>query len=90
LVICIPTPRRDHCQDEAATLANQFVISSGITLADGLRDMSEIELDRTTATRLEIDEQQPFRSPQHVPRMRLAMQQLLRCGSRVNPAAAAP
>jgi catechol 2,3-dioxygenase-like lactoylglutathione lyase family enzyme len=82
--------RRDHRQDEAPALPNQFVISSGISLANGLRDMSEIELDRATATRLEINEQQPFRGPQYVPWVWLAVQQLLARGLLLDPAVATP
>ena len=77
LVIGIPAPRRDHRQDEASALLNQFAIRSGVGLADGLRDVCEIELDRPAATRLEIDEQQPCRSAQDVPWVWFAMQQLL-------------
>ena len=76
LVVGIPTQRRNHRQDEAATLPNQFAINSGIGLANGLRYMSEIELDRATTTRLEIDKQQPSRSRQQIRWVRLAMQQL--------------
>jgi hypothetical protein len=77
LVIQIPTPRRHHRQHEAATLLNQFAVSSGISPANGLRDMGEIELDGATTTRLEVNEQHTVRSVQHVPWVRLAMQQLL-------------
>ncbi len=48
-----------------------------MSLADGLRYMSEIKLDGATTTRLKVDEQQPFRSSQHVSWVRFAMQQLL-------------
>src|SRR4029453_18886582 len=39
--------------------------------------MGEVELDRPTATRLEVDEPQPALRAEHVARMRLAVEQLL-------------
>ena len=52
--------------------------------------MSEIELNRATTTRLKIYEQQPFGSCEEVSRMRLSMQELLRRGSLLKAATAAP
>jgi DNA-binding GntR family transcriptional regulator len=73
LVIWIPAPRSDHCQNESAALAKQFLIRAGIALAYVFRHMSEVELDRPTATRLEIDEQRPALRVEQVARVRLAM-----------------
>ena len=39
--------------------------------------MGEVELDRSAATRLKVDKQQPVLRAEHVARMRLAVQQLL-------------
>jgi len=43
--------------------------------------MSEVELDRPTATRLEIDEQRPAPRVEQVARVWLSMQQLLGGGA---------
>ena len=73
----IPAPRGDHCQNEEAARAKQFLVSAGIALADLFRRMSEVELDRPTATRLEIYEQRPALRVEQVARVWLSMQQLL-------------
>ena len=73
----IPAPRGDHCQNEQAARAKQFLISAGIALAHLFRHMSEVELDRPTATRLEIYEQRPALRVEQVARMWLSVQQLL-------------
>jgi hypothetical protein len=39
--------------------------------------MGEVELNGTAATRLEVDKQQPARGAEHVPWVRLTVQQLL-------------
>ena len=57
LVARIPAPRGDHGKNKDPALTEQFFISVRITLADLFGDMSEVELDGPTATRLEIDEQ---------------------------------
>jgi hypothetical protein len=77
LVVTIPAPRGDHCQNEEAARAKQFLIRAGIALADLFRHMSEVELDRPTATRLEIYEQGPAPRVEQVARVWLAMHQLL-------------
>jgi hypothetical protein len=53
------------------------MINSRIVPADFFGCMSEVELDRSTATRLEIYKQQPVLCSEHVARMRLTVQQLL-------------
>ena len=55
----------------------QLLISAGIALADLFRHMSEVELNRPTATRLEIDEQRPTLRVEQDARVWLSMQQLL-------------
>ena len=47
--------------------------------------MGEVELDRSTATGLEIYEQQPVLRGEHVARVRLAVQQLLGTATLANP-----
>ena len=53
------------------------MIGARIALAYRIGRMSDIELDRPPATRLEVCEQQPVPGPEQVARVRLAVQQLL-------------
>ena len=76
-VAIIEAPRCDHPENQPTALAEQFLIHPGISVADDVRDMGEIEFDRAPATRLEVDEQQPLRGAQHVARVWLAVQELL-------------
>src|SRR6185437_9007787 len=55
LVASIPAPGGDHRQHEDPALAQQVVIDPRIVRADRFRGMGEVEFDRPTATRLEID-----------------------------------
>jgi hypothetical protein len=57
------------------------LVSAGIALADLFRHMSEVELDRSAATRLEIYEQRPALRVEQVARVWLSMQQLLARGA---------
>jgi hypothetical protein len=77
LVVSIPAPRCDHRMHEDPALAKKVLISSRIVLADFFGRMGEVELDRPTATRLEVYEQQPVLRAEHVAWVRLAVQQLL-------------
>ena len=77
LVASIPAPRGDHRQHEDPALAQQVLIDARIVLADFFGRMGEVEFDRPTATRLEVDEQRPVLRGEHVARVRLAVQQLL-------------
>jgi len=77
LVARIPAPGSNHGQNEDSTLTEQFFISVRTVLAHILVDMGKVELDGPTATRLEIDEQQSELRPEHVVRVRLAVQKLL-------------
>ncbi len=52
------------------------MIGPRIALAYLIGHMSDIELDRPPATRLEVYEQQPVLGPEQVARVRLAVQQL--------------
>jgi len=72
LVARIPAPGGDHGKNKGSALAQQVLISVGIALAHIFGDMSEVELDRSTATRLEIDEQQSGLRAEHVAWVRLA------------------
>ena len=77
MVVSIPTPRCDHRKHEDPALAKQVLIDSRIVLADFFGGMGEVELDRPTATRLEIYEQRPALRVEQVARVWLSMQELL-------------
>src|SRR5205807_9840293 len=52
--------------------------------------MSDVELDRSTATRLKVYKQEPSLRVKQVARMRLAVQQLLGCSPMADQAPQAP
>jgi len=81
LVVEIGAPGGDHGQNDEAARAKQFLISVGIALADLVRHMSEVELDRPTAARLEIYEQRSAVRVEQVARVWLSVQQLLGGGA---------
>jgi hypothetical protein len=53
------------------------LISAWVLRADLLRHMGDVELDRPTATSLQVREQQPVLRPEQIARVRLAVEQLL-------------
>ena len=77
LVIPIPAPGGDHGKNKGPALAQQVLIRAGIALAHIVGDMGEVEFDRSTAARLEVDEQQSGLRAEHVAGMRFAVEQLL-------------
>jgi hypothetical protein len=77
LVVSIPAPRRDHRKHQDPALAEQLTVNVRIPLADILGDMGEIEFDRPTAARLEVDEQRAGFRVEQVAWVRFAVQQLL-------------
>jgi len=77
LVLSIPTPRCHHRKHQDPALAEQFLISARVVFAYFFGHMGQVELDRPTATSLQVYEQQPVRGPEQIARMRLAVQQLL-------------
>ena len=77
LVVSIPTPGCDHRQHQNPALAQQVLISAWIVCAHLFRHMGDVELDRPTATSLHVREQQPVLRPEHIARVRLAVEQLL-------------
>jgi hypothetical protein len=77
LVAWIPAPRCDHRKNEVSALAEQFLISVRIAIADLLGHMGEVEFDWPTTTGLEVYEQRPVLRAEHVALVRLAVQQLL-------------
>ena len=58
-------------------LAHERLISARVALAHVLGRVGQVEFDRATATRLEVDEQQPTLRAEDVPGMWLAVQKLL-------------
>jgi hypothetical protein len=52
------------------------LINAGVALAYLFGHVGQVELDRAMATRLEVNEQQPFVRAKDVPRVRLTVQQL--------------
>ena len=56
---------------------HERLIGTRVALAHVLGRVGQVELDRATATRLEVDEQQPVLRAEDVPWMWLAVQQLL-------------
>jgi hypothetical protein len=81
LVVEVRAPGGDHGQNEESAHAQQILISPGIALADLFRYMSEVELDRSTAARLEIYEQRSGVRVEQVARVWLSVQQLLGGGA---------
>jgi hypothetical protein len=75
LIPHIPTPSRDHRQNETTTLLEQHRVEARIALADLVGHMSNVELDRASAARLEVDEEQAVPRTKQVAGMRLAVQQ---------------
>jgi hypothetical protein len=57
------------------------LIDTRIVLADFVGRMGEVEFDRPTAARLEVNEQQAVLRGEHVARVRLAVQHLLRAAA---------
>jgi hypothetical protein len=77
LISHIPAPSRHHREDKPTTLLEQDLVDCRIVHADFVRHVSNVELDRATAARLEVDEEQAFWAAQEVPRMRLSVQELV-------------
>jgi hypothetical protein len=74
LVASIAAPRGDHRQDEETARAEQFLIWVDVAFADLLWNVSEVELDRPMANRLEVDEQRPTPRVEEVSRVWLSVQ----------------
>src|SRR5690606_27983649 len=74
LVAELPTPRRDHREDELPAFVQQPLVDVRVMLADLLGDMGEIELDGSAAARLEVDEQRAVFRGEQIARVRLAVE----------------
>ena len=88
-VLPIPAPGGDHREDEASTVAEHLLVSVRIALADRFGHVGEVELDRPTTTRLEVDEERPVLRAEHVAWVRLAVQELFGGGPVVDGSALA-
>src|SRR6185369_15746053 len=77
LVATVPTPRRDHRENQVPALLQQSLVDVRVVLADRLGNMGEIELDGSTAACLEVDEQRAVLRAEQIAWMRLAVEQLL-------------
>jgi hypothetical protein len=77
LVVSIPAPRCDHGKHEDPALAEQLMVNIRIALADLFGPMGQVELDRPTATRLEVNEERADFRAEQVAWVRFAVQQLL-------------
>src|SRR5438105_1628700 len=76
LVVSTPAVRCDESQDEPPALADQLVVSIPIALADLAGDPRKVVLDGPAGAVLEVDEPQSALCGEHVPWVRLAVQQL--------------
>ena len=81
----VPAPGSDHRKNEPPTLCEQNLIDIRIVRADLVWHVRNIELDGSTATRFEVDEQQAALGAEEVARMRFAVQQLLGSAAAVDP-----
>ena len=71
LVARLESPRCHHGKNEAPALTEQLSITARVALADLFGHVGEVELDRSSATGLEVDEPQPVARAKHVAGMRL-------------------
>jgi hypothetical protein len=69
--------RGDDREYEAPALADEILVNVRIARADLCGNPTKIELDRPADTVLEVDEERPLLRVEHVPRVGLAVQQLL-------------
>ncbi len=77
VVVAIPAPRHNHREHKHPALLDQLLISARIVRAHRFGRVSDVELNRPAATRLQIYEEQPLLRPEQVAWVRLAVQQLL-------------
>ena len=55
----VPSPGPDHRKNKPSALLEQNVIDARVVRADLGGDMRDVELDGPTATRFQVDEEQP-------------------------------
>ena len=76
VVVSTPTPCCDHRKGDGPALAEQPLIGVRIVLAHLIGHVGDVEFDRPSATRLEVYEHRPVFRAEHIPWVRLAVQQL--------------
>ena len=62
LVAGVAPPCRDHRKNKPPTLVEQVLIDVRILRGDLVRHVRNVEFDRSTATRFEVDEQRAVRA----------------------------
>src|SRR5207247_2820013 len=72
-----PVARCDYRNHEAPAVADQFLIRVRVVLADLFGHPGKVELDGPADRVLEVYEERPVLRAEHVPRVRLTVQQLL-------------
>lgn len=77
LVVPAPAPGGEHRPVHSPAPVDQILVGAGVVLSHVFGRMGEVELDRPTAAGGEVDEQRPLPRVQKVPRVRLAVQQLI-------------
>ena len=77
LVVATPAVRCDYRQYDPPELADQCLVRVRIALADLFGDPSKVEFDGAMDRILEVHEKRPVLRLEHVPRVRLAVQDLL-------------
>ena len=77
LVVATPAVRCDHRQYDPPELADQCLVRVRIALADLFGDPGKVEFDGAMDGILEVHEKRPVLRLEHVPRVRLAVQDLL-------------
>ena len=71
-IVDVPSPGRDHRKNKPSTLLQQNVIDVRIVGTDPVRHVRDVELDGSTTTRFEVDEEQAVHGVEEVARMRFA------------------
>lgn len=77
LVVSVPSPCRDHRKHQPSTLVEELLIDARVVRTDIGRDVRYIEFNWATAAGLEVDEERPAGCVEDVPRMGLAVKELL-------------
>jgi hypothetical protein len=77
LIVSVPAPCCDYRKREDPAHAEEILIGVRIVPAHRFGHMSDVELDRPAATRLQVGEEQSLLRPEHIARVWLAVQQLL-------------
>src|SRR5262245_69378 len=76
LITDVPSPGSHHGKHESPALLEQDLIDIRVMRADLVGCVRDVELDRPTAARLEVDEERAVRRVEDVAWVRFAVQQL--------------